>query len=90
MTSTRSTTAVSPDAPAPDVVRVAVIDDQTLAIELDDGRSGSLNIGWLRDLPAYERLRNPSYFRMAAVEFGTVVWPEGEDLSPESIAVRLV
>jgi hypothetical protein len=29
-----------------------------------------------------EPLRNPDYFAQAAVEHGTVVWPNGLDLDP--------
>jgi hypothetical protein len=89
MTVRRAATSAPDRSPAPDVVAVHVLDGVTLHLTLADGRAGTLDLRWLLDAPAFARLRDPSYLRRAAIAFGTVTWPGGEDLSPESIAARL-
>lgn len=76
-------------APAPDVEYVRVLDDHQLLVSLTDGRTGTLDLTWLLGAPAYSALNDPAYVRRARVEWGTVTWPNGEDLSPESISLRL-
>jgi len=83
-----SPTALPPCAP--DVVRARALDHLTLAVELDDGRSGVLDLGWLLDYPAFARLRQPTYLARVGVAWGALTWPEGEDISPESVSARLV
>jgi hypothetical protein len=35
------------------------------------------------DLPIYEPLKAPDYFARFAVEYDTLVWPNGADIAPE-------
>lgn len=36
------------------------------------------------------RLREPGYFSRVSIAWGALTWPEGEDVSPESVAAQLV
>jgi len=39
---------------------------------------------WLEG-PVFQPLKEPSYFRRFFVEAGTVVWPNGADIAPETL-----
>ncbi len=78
-----------PEPCAPDVVSATAVGNATLQVSLADGRTGLLDVTWLLAYPAFARLKEPGYFRSVAVAFGTVTWPEGEDISPESVSARL-
>jgi len=62
--------------------------NQRLYIELQDGRSGEIDLssdwGELRELQI--ELRNPALFAQVRVnDLGEVIWPNGASLSPEEI-----
>lgn len=40
------------------------------------------------NFPVYHRLRNPVFFELARVEYGTVVWPGDIDIAPETLYDR--
>jgi hypothetical protein len=35
--------------------------------------------------PVYRRLGNPVFFSLAKVAYGTVTWPDGIDIAPETV-----
>jgi hypothetical protein len=53
----------------------------------NDGTSKKVNLLPLLEGPVFELVRDPSYFRSAAVDpvAGTVVWPNGADIAPETL-----
>ncbi len=71
----------------PRAIQVMSLPDQRLRVNLDDGRSLTLNLGPLiqrRD--AYWRLRQDRYFRQVSLDpLGGICWPEGEDLAPDGL-----
>ena len=69
------------------VTRVEVVGDHRLSLEFDDGTRGEVDLSPLRWAGVFEPLADPEYFRRALLdrELGTVVWPNGADLAPETL-----
>lgn len=57
----------------------------TLALTFTDGRRVRIDIAHVLRGQIFEPLREPVFFTQARVapDFGSVVWPNGADLSPE-------
>jgi|FLYL01.1.fsa_nt_gi hypothetical protein len=69
-----------------DVIKsVAVVRPYVLEVEFQDGVKRRINIEPALRGEMFEPLRDPELFRQVTVdrELGTVVWPNGADLSPE-------
>ena len=71
----------------PEVVGVRVVGPTSLAVTFDDGTRRRVNIGPLLRGPVFVPLRRPAYFRKARADraSGTVVWPNGADIAPETL-----
>lgn len=69
----------------PDVIEVRVLRPYLIEVTFADGLSGCVDVGPEMYGPVFEPLHDPDYFEQARVdaEIGTVVWPNGADLSPE-------
>jgi Protein of unknown function (DUF2442) len=69
----------------PRVISVQVQDRYTLTVTFDDGSDRMLDLEPRLFRPVFEPLRDQELFRKVIVdpELGTIVWPNGADLSPE-------
>ena len=69
----------------PDVSGVRVLRPYVIDVTFADGLRGCVDLTLELHGPVFEQLRDPAYFAQARVdvEVGTVVWPNGADLSPE-------
>lgn len=67
------------------VTNVSVRPPYILEVTFADGTSVTRDIEPVLYGPVFEPLRDPATFAQASVdrELGTVVWPNGADLSPE-------
>ena len=69
----------------PKVVRAHYADEFRLHLRFDDGLSASVDFApWLEG-PIFEPLRSVEYFRRFLVDGGTVCWPNGADIAPETL-----
>lgn len=72
------------------VIRVTsanVCGDYRLHLTFNDGTSKTVDLeGHLRG-PIFEPLKDPAYFARGALDpvCGTVVWPNGADIAPETL-----
>ena len=70
---------------APDVVRVTPLDGFLLLLDYVGGERRTFDMTPLLDETPWTVLRDPVLFRRATVEYGTVVWPGGIDVAPETL-----
>ncbi|MGH2957314.1 MAG: DUF2442 domain-containing protein [Solirubrobacterales bacterium] len=75
----------------PDIAEVAVVSHGVLDLTFADGLSGRLEVLGRMHGPVFDDARTPEGFRKVTVdpEAGTVVWPGGADLAPDTLYERL-
>ena len=71
----------------PHVTEMRVVGDHRLWLRFKDGHEGEVE---LSDRPwrgVFAPLEDPAFFRRAELdhELGTVVWPNGADIAPETL-----
>ena len=69
----------------PRVVTVTPNDDYTLKLRFDNGETGTYDCSGLLDFGVFEELRDLAYFQKARVLDGTVVWPNDQDICPDTL-----
>lgn len=73
-----------------DVVKIEYKNDFVYRIVFDDGKCGDVDFSeYLNKGPVFEPLKNKSYFRKAIIEGGTITWPNGADIAPESLYEKI-
>ena len=75
----------------PDVSQVAVLRHGVLRITFEDGTSGEVDVLERMRGPVFDEARTPDGFAEVSVdvETGTVVWPSGADLAPDTLYERI-
>ena len=74
----------------PRVVAVTPQDDHASLLCFSNGERRQMNVRPYRAYKVFERLRDPGFFALAQADHGTVSWPGGIDLDPESIYLESV
>jgi hypothetical protein len=74
------------------VTSVEVVGDHRLRLTFEDGAEGEVNLSGWRWRGVFEPLADPSYFLRVSLdsELGTIVWPNGADLAPETLHAWVV
>jgi len=68
------------------VVRIQYQSDYSFLIVFDDGTRGVVDFSEYLDRgPVFEALRDLTFFRQARIEGGTIAWPNGADVAPETL-----
>ena len=69
------------------VTAVEVVGEHRLRLSFEDGIDGEVDLSGWKWRGVFEPLADPAYFRQVVLdrELGTVVWPNGADIAPESL-----
>jgi Protein of unknown function (DUF2442) len=69
----------------PRVVSVTPLEDHALLLQFNSGEQRRLDVRPYLAYRVFERLREPEFFALAQPDHGTVGWPGGIDLDPDSV-----
>jgi Protein of unknown function (DUF2442) len=69
------------------VTAVEVVGDHRLRLRFEDGADGEVDLSEWEWRGVFEPLADPDYFRQVELdhELGTIVWPNGADIAPETL-----
>jgi hypothetical protein len=69
-----------------DVKRIEYRSDYSYFVVFDDGISAVIDFSdYLQRGPVFAPLRDLQFFRQARIEGGTITWPNGADIAPETL-----
>ncbi len=69
-----------------DVITIEYKEGFVYRVVFDDGTSGDIDFSeYLGRGPVFEPLRDKAFFKKAKIEGGTIAWPNGADIAPESL-----
>jgi len=68
-----------------DVSKVEPLPDFGLLLEFENGERRTFDMKPLLQIKPFDRLKDPSLFSRATIDYGTVVWPGNIDVAPETL-----
>jgi hypothetical protein len=74
------------------VTAVEVVGDHCLRLTFEDGAEGEVDLSNWNWRGVFDLLADPDYFRQVKLdeELGTIVWPNGADMAPETLHTWVV
>lgn len=69
----------------PRISEVAAIEGYQLRILFDNGEQGLFDCSGLLNFGVFQELRDKRYFERVKAMDGTVVWPHGQDICPDTL-----
>jgi hypothetical protein len=67
------------------ITAVTANDDFSLDLQFNDGSVKRFNVKPYLDFEVFRELKDLNYFKQVDVAFGTVQWPNEQDISPETL-----
>ncbi len=71
------------------VVHVAAISNSHLYVKLKNGQFGIFDVSKYWHLGILKELQNPYYFKQVMILYGSISWPNGQDIAPETLLADL-
>ena len=70
-----------------DVKKAESVGGYVVTLEFEDGSAGKVDLSkYVEEGTVFSRLRDPVYFKTLRVEYGTLLWGQGEvDIAPEAL-----
>lgn len=73
----------------PDVTAFEILPNYKIKVKLSTGEKGIFDVTPYLDKGIFTELKDYNYFKRARIEFGTIVWPNEQDFSPETIEIKM-
>jgi len=73
----------------PDVIDFEILPDYRIKVTLSNGKKGIFDVTPYLEKGIFAELKDYTYFKRARIEFGTIVWPNEQDFSPDTIEMKM-
>ncbi len=70
------------------VIEVKPNNDHTLDLKFNDGSLRRFDIKPYLEMEVFRELKDIAYFSNVAVAYGTVQWPNEQDISPDTLYIE--
>jgi len=72
-----------------DIIDFEILSDYKIKVTLSNGKTGIFDVTPYLEKGIFTELKDYNYFKRARIELGTIVWPNEQDFSPETIETRM-
>lgn len=73
----------------PDLIDFEILSDYRIKVTLSNGKNGIFDVKPYLDNGIFTDLKDYRYFNRARIEYGTIVWPNEQDFSLETIEIKM-
>lgn len=73
-----------------EVIRIEFVKNRIFHIWFDDGTEGDVDFsGYINKGPVFNKFRDDDFFKGAFIDAGTIAWPDGVDIAPETLYEKI-